>query len=241
MKYRYLIFDVDDTLLDFYAAYSQAQRAVAARLGVAFSAEYAETDEALGWKYWAEFGLDNTGDPDVQRHYHDYYFKYLNHHFTALAQAFGSQAQAEDLLEAYFSALASCRKPMEEATLPVYRKLSQTYGMMIATNGVGRVQRARLRDFLPASVGVYISEEVGWIKPAKAFYQRLLEDGNCRPQDCLMIGDSLSNDMSGAAALGMSTCWYNRKKRPVPSQPKVDWMIETIEELPGLLRGGASG
>ncbi len=56
-----------------------------------------------------------------------------------------------------------------------------------------------------------------------------------------MIGDSLSNDMSGAAALGMSTCWYNRKKRPVPSQPKVDWMIETIEELPGLLRGGASG
>lgn len=235
MKYRYLIFDVDDTLLDFYEAYSRAQRAVAARLGLAFSAEYAEIDEALGWKYWAEFGLDDTGNPDVQEHYHDYYFQYLNRHFAALAQKFGSPAQAEELVEAYFTALSSCRKPMEAATLPVYRALSQTYGMIIATNGVGRVQRARLEDFLPASAGVYISEEVGWIKPAEAFYQKLLEELNCRPQDCLMIGDSLSNDMAGAVELGMPACWYNRKRRPVPPKPRLDFIIETIEELPHLL------
>lgn len=32
--YKYLIFDVDDTLLDFYSAFATAQRNIAEKLGI---------------------------------------------------------------------------------------------------------------------------------------------------------------------------------------------------------------
>ena len=39
-KYKYLIFDVDDTLLNFYAAFKSAQTAIAKKLNIPYSKEY---------------------------------------------------------------------------------------------------------------------------------------------------------------------------------------------------------
>ena len=44
MGFSYLVFDVDGTLLNFGHAYAQAQKAVAEKLGAAYSAEYIELD-----------------------------------------------------------------------------------------------------------------------------------------------------------------------------------------------------
>ena len=70
--YKYLIFDVDDTLLDFYHAFQTAQRDIAEKLGIVPSKEYLETDEKCGWKAWEESGLDQTEDKNVQDNYHAY-------------------------------------------------------------------------------------------------------------------------------------------------------------------------
>ena len=40
MGYRYLIFDVDGTLLDFGRAYACAQKAIAEKLNAAYTPEY---------------------------------------------------------------------------------------------------------------------------------------------------------------------------------------------------------
>ncbi|MCR5837528.1 MAG: hypothetical protein K6G88_13580 [Lachnospiraceae bacterium] len=47
-KYKYLIFDVDDTLLDFGKAFFTAQKNVAALLEVDYSDEFQKTDEKTG-------------------------------------------------------------------------------------------------------------------------------------------------------------------------------------------------
>ena len=65
--YKYLIFDVDDTLLDFYPAFSTAQRNIAEKLGIEPSKEYLETDEKCGLKAWAESGLDKTEEKTYKR------------------------------------------------------------------------------------------------------------------------------------------------------------------------------
>ena len=44
LRYQYFIFDVDDTLLDFYPAFVTAQRNIAKKLGIECSQEYLETD-----------------------------------------------------------------------------------------------------------------------------------------------------------------------------------------------------
>lgn len=58
-NYKYLIFDVDDTLLDFYPAFTTAQRNIAEKLGMEPSKEYLETDEITPptWRIRVESGF----------------------------------------------------------------------------------------------------------------------------------------------------------------------------------------
>ncbi|MDE5748230.1 MAG: hypothetical protein K2I21_11720, partial [Acetatifactor sp.] len=72
-NYKYLMFDVDDTLLDFSPAFVTAQRNIAEKLGIEPSKEYLERDEKCGLKAWEESRLDKTDEKDVQENYHVYY------------------------------------------------------------------------------------------------------------------------------------------------------------------------
>lgn len=47
-KYKYLIFDVDDTLLNFYSAFQKAQEDMAKKLGIKYSDEYRQLDDKCG-------------------------------------------------------------------------------------------------------------------------------------------------------------------------------------------------
>lgn len=231
MKYKYLIFDVDGTLLNFNTAYSCAQQTVAKSLGIDFSGEFIRIDEELSWKLWDEFGLSHVEDETVQENYHKLYDAYLRKHFASVAQAFGVKANIDTVLQAYYAALASSHEWMEPDTLDIYRALSEQHKMIIATNGIGQIQRSRLQDFLPMTAGLFISEEIGCIKPSKGFFTRILDRVQCIPDECLMIGDSLSTDIAGAKKAGIPTCWYNFKQKPVCGDLPADYCISVIKEL----------
>ncbi len=231
MKYRYLIFDVDGTLLNFSSAYSCAQRAVAKALGIGFSSEFVRVDEKLSWELWDEFGLSRVENETIQENYHSLYDAYLRKHFTSVAQAFGVNADVDMILKAYYAALSSSRELMEPDTLDVYRTLGKQHKMVIATNGMAQVQRSRLLDFLPTTTALFISEESGCIKPSKAFFKHMTDSLGCAPAECLMIGDSLSSDIAGAKSVGMAACWYDCKRKGSSNQRAADYYISKLGEL----------
>jgi len=56
------------------------------------------------------------------------------------------------------------------------------------------------------------SSEVGWRKPHPAMFERALGELGVEPARALFVGDSLANDVGGAAGLGMRTCqalWFS--------------------------------
>lgn len=236
MGYTYLIFDVDGTLLNFEHAYYRAQRAVAEKIGVAYTPEYMALDGKLSWKGWGESGLDDTESAYIQAHYHSVYYDYLRRHFTYLLEALGINRDVEELVACYLESVAESREWMEPDTLEVFRELAGAHKLVLATNGVSRVQRPRIRELLPYTEAVFISEEVGCVKPGAAFFQKMLADLGCGPEDCLMVGDSLSNDIKGAGKVGMPACWYNPKGKEAGEGDRVDLVIKSIKDL-GLVCG----
>ena len=59
-------------------------------------------------------------------------------------------------------------------------------------------------------VALFSSEE-GWRKPHPAMFERALAELGVEADRALFVGDSLANDVGGAAALGMRTCqavWF---------------------------------
>lgn len=230
-NYKYLIFDVDDTLLSFYAAFQKAQKEMAQKQGVSYSEEYCRLDEKCGWRAWKESGLEDTNEPDVRENYHTYYYQYIKKHYFYLTQELGIEIDADELAGCYISSISSSKEPMEQETLAVYRALSKKYRLVLATNGIATIQKPRISEFIPFTYKTYISEEVGHIKPSKEFFDAMLQDLGCEAKDCLMIGDSLTNDIIGAKEAGMDVCYYNRKKRSSEGGIHIDYEINSIVEL----------
>lgn len=70
------------------------------------------------------------------------------------------------------------------------------------------------------------------------FFQAVISGLGCSPHECLMIGDSMLDDMKGAKSAGFRTCWYRRGKGSDGCE-YADHCIDSITELPGLLEGMA--
>ena len=231
MSYKYIIFDVDDTLLDFGSAFHTAQKNIAEKLNVEFSKDYAVLSEKLGWKAWKEAGLDNTDLKEVQKNYHILYYKYLELHYRDLIQAYGAEISVEELVETYIKSVSSSKIFMEKNTLEVYKALSPNYKLVLATNGIDRIQRERIQAFMPYTYKFYISENMNTIKPAEEFFRYIISDLECEPGECLMVGDSITNDIMGAKKVGMDVCFYNVRNKDFPEKVRVDYEIKSIEEI----------
>ena len=237
--YKYLIFDEDDTLIDFYPAFETAQRNIAEKLGIELSKEYLDTDEKCGWKAWEENGLDKTEEKDVQENYHAYYYQYLRKHFEYLLETYKKVYDVQELVDCYLRSISSSKVMKEPDTLDIYMKLSEKYKLVLTTNGIERVQKERISDFLPYTHRLYISEAIGFIKPTENFYNYIISGLKCRTDECLMIGDSITNDIVGAKAIGMDVCYYNANGKRKPENVSVDYEVKNLHDLARILLSDA--
>ena len=95
-----------------------------------------------------------------------------------------------------------------------------------------------LHDHLDAIV---ISEEVGIRKPRVEIFESVLDKLAIGAGDILHVGDSLTADVAGAAALGISSVWITRRvKDPEKALaeyegPAPNFQIEDLAELEGIL------
>ena len=61
--------------------------------------------------------------------------------------------------------------------------------------------------------------------------QRKLGLEELRPENVMMLGDSLTSDMAGGLAAGMRTCWYRRNPGENKSEIIPDVIIDRLTDL----------
>ncbi len=81
---------------------------------------------------------------------------------------------------------------------------------------------------------VVTSEDARAYKPAPAMFRRALAALDMHPDDVVHIGDSLTADVAGAHAVGLSAIWVNRRGRKVPSGLAACRVVESLDELGSL-------
>jgi putative hydrolase of the HAD superfamily len=79
---------------------------------------------------------------------------------------------------------------------------------------------------------VAISSEVGWRKPAAAFYAAVARCAQLAPEQILVVGDDRDNDYLGARQAGMQAVLFDPRQRP--GEPG-DRRITRLDELFSLL------
>lgn len=79
---------------------------------------------------------------------------------------------------------------------------------------------------------IFVSEEAGYQKPRKEFFDYCFERiDKLNPERTMIIGDSLSSDIQGGDNAGIATCWLNLRNHSNNIGVKVDYEILQLKDL----------
>lgn len=76
----------------------------------------------------------------------------------------------------------------------------------------------------------FISSELGVRKPSVGFYRQMLTNLEVSPQELLMVGDDLQNDVYPPSELGIQAVWLNRSGA-VSDHPSIRSLAEILPLL----------
>ena len=96
-------------------------------------------------------------------------------------------------------------------TASVLEKLSRKYRTgVIANQLLGTAERLEQKGILKYIDLVIASAEEGVAKPDRRIFEIALGRANCKPENAVMIGDRIDNDIVPAKKMGMKTIWIKQ-------------------------------
>lgn len=226
MRYPILLFDADNTLFDFPAAERQAFQEVCREAGFPCTEEGYALYHRCNDELWEDFNHGKCTKDFL-----------LVERFRRYLARSGQTGDPEQMNRTHLRMLATSAVLFPDA-LPVCEALAKKRKLYIITNAVESVQRTRFAasPITPCFQDFFISEAVGCGKPEKAYFDYVLAHiPGARPEDCLVIGDSLSSDIRGANNASLPCCWLNHTGRPRPENLRIDYEIRSLRELLSLL------
>jgi putative hydrolase of the HAD superfamily len=94
--------------------------------------------------------------------------------------------------------------------------LAEHHSLALVTNGASCLQREKLAasGLADRFDAVVVGGDVGVGKPDRAIFERALDAVGARPDEAVMVGNSLEKDVDGAIAAGLRAIWVNREGEP---------------------------
>lgn len=221
-NYQTLLFDVDDTLLDFGATEKQALALLFEEQQLALTAEMEERYTLINQSLWASFEEGKIERDEV-----------VNTRFSTLFKEFEKEVDGI-LFEQKYRNYLNEGHDLIVGALDLIHELKNDYNLYIVTNGVSKTQYRRLRDsgLYPLFKDIFVSEDTGYQKPMKAYFDYVFARiPNFSKENALIIGDSLTSDIKGGQLAGIDTCWFNPEKKANKTGIKPNYEIHKIEDL----------
>ena len=111
--------------------------------------------------------------------------------------------------------------------------LSKQYRLGIIANQEagteGRLEKWGIKNFFDVIVA---STEAGCSKPDLRIFEIALSQAGCKPENAVMIGDRIDNDIIPAKKLGMKTVWVKQGFAAYQSDSSIpDCTINSIDEI----------
>ncbi len=222
-----ILFDLDDTLLDFAWAERKSLRSCLRGFGLTPTEEMLSRYSEINRRQWEllEEGKQTREETLTRR-------------FELLFAEYGLRIDGAEACARYENGLAESGHRFMPGAEALLDTLHGRYALYIVSNGLTRVQNARLASagIAPLFEGIFLSEELGANKPSPAFFEKSVDliPGFDRRR-AILVGDSLSSDIRGARDAGILSCWYNARARSPRADIVPDYTITGLDELPPLL------
>lgn len=227
MAYRFLLFDLDHTLLDFESAEETALTQMLEDMNFPDVQAFKDYYKPMNQGLWKDLEQKKISKKDL-----------INSRFAIAFAHFGRDVDGEEMALRYQDYISQQGQTFPGAEDLLAKLVERGYQLYGATNGVTAIQQGRLKQsaITPYFKEIFISEQLGTQKPEVAFYEKI---GNLIPgfakEQALMIGDSLTADIAGGNAAGIATVWYNPDHKENTSQVVPTYEVSNYQEIADLL------
>ncbi|HOD92322.1 MAG TPA: HAD-IA family hydrolase [Clostridia bacterium] len=214
-KYKCLIFDVDNTILQYDASAAKALQTLLLNHGIEYTHKIEGIFRQICYDLWKSFDLNLLDNPVIRENYHELFKEYNYKRFEVFLNVIETfnlnDRNAYQLSQEYIDIFNNTHI-FEEHAIDVLKKCSKTHLIAAATNGLANIQYKRLNPVKQYITHFFISEEMGYVKPMKEFYDYMLCKMRLSSKQCLFIGDLYTTDIVGAINADMDAIWYKTKE-----------------------------
>lgn len=221
-----ILFDLDDTILDFQKCEKTALSEAFTKIGIAHTDATLKRYSQINDMHWKRLERGEITREQV-----------LLGRFEVLFEEMGIECSGDLAWRTYEEMLGN-QYFFVEGALELLEKLYGNYRLYIVSNGTASVQDRRI-----AGSGlekyfehIFISQKIGVNKPDIRFFQACFEEiSDFNIEETIIVGDSLSSDIQGGVNAGVKTCWYNKEGLEKPEGMQIDYVISQLSELENIL------
>lgn len=229
-KYTAVLFDADNTLLDFDKDEHCALIKAMELYGVPVTKENISIYSEINQGMWKALERGEITKPELKRTRFKKFFDTIG---------FESDADPFEVNEKYLSLLGEGGNTLEGAVELCRELKKEGFDLYIVTNGIEKTQKSRLKrsGLLPFFTEIFVSETIGYQKPRREYFDYALS--HIKEKDIekvILVGDSLTSDIKGATESGITCVWLNLKNQQLPEEYKPDYVISDIREAGDIIR-----
>ncbi len=232
-QYQYLLFDLDDTLVDDLKNRAYAFSKILKNRKEKITQEKIQKFIAIDNQFWKDRASGKIKDP--------YPFKTKEEQTKWVrAQRFLiyfnnlSLEEAMKINEQYIEAIKEKIIPIENAKKVLKYLYEKQYKIYIITNGPYTAIRDKLEksNLISYITNTFSADEVGFMKPKKEFYEGFMNKYSLyQKEHMLIIGDEIEKDILGGMLNQIDTCWFNKEKIENNTTIKPNYEISNLIEL----------
>ncbi len=227
--YKYLLWDIDGTVLDFLESEKYAIRVLFEKykIGVCTDEQLKMYSE-INVKYWQKLERNELKKKEI-----------LVGRFREFFEKIGADVEiAESFNKDYQETLGDYVVFVEGAKEALLSEKGK-FVLAAVTNGtkIAQEKKLRLSGLDKIFDAIFISENVGFGKPNKEYFDYVFEKlGVTRKKEALIIGDSLTSDMKGGNSAGIDTCWFNPLHKPNTQHIHVTYEIDSLKKISDIVQ-----
>lgn len=227
MTYTTLLFDIDNTLLNFKESETIALKQLFETLKVPYTKEVLDYYYDVNHKLWE---AHERGEINQQ---------------TILDERFGVSLSSFNLpytgreMDQMFRTLIEENNIFMPGAMELLEAVKDDYRLGIVTNGITdtqykRLDHANIRDWFGH---IFISQELGYAKPMIEFFEIVAKEMQpFNPAETIVLGDNIKADVYGAMNAGLTGCWYNPEGKANSTDIKPDFEINNLLDFLDIIK-----
>lgn len=223
---KVVFIDIDNTLLDFNKCSALAIEKAFNYYGLEFSSAVMQAFFPINNALWRKIERGEYTKEQLHKDRFNLVFEKLNIDFDG-------ELVEKRFLENLFDTVA-----LVDGAMDIVKYLSSKYMLCTASNAFleQQINRLTISGIMPYVKKTFVSEKLGAEKPTKEFFDRAFSELNgVLPNECVIIGDSLTADISGGREYGLKTIWFNFLNQPLPKEKIYDYKVDRLFEIKNIL------